>query len=161
MQQLDQATYRQATSADIPAMSVIRLAVKENALTNPLAITQQMYEDYLDKLGRGWVCELDGSIVGFSYADKQDDSIWALFIAPEYEGHGIGKALLKLAVDWLFVSGASAISLGTTANTRADRFYLAQGWMRGDMKNAKEVGYTLQRPASLDKSLDETASLQP
>jgi hypothetical protein len=30
--------------------------------------------DYLDKLGRGWVGELDGRIVGFSYADRQDNS---------------------------------------------------------------------------------------
>ena len=130
-------------------MSTIRLAVKENALSNPQLITTQMYEDYLDKFGRGWVCEIDGKVVGFSYADKQDNSIWALFIDPTFEGRGIGKVLLKLATDWLFSLGASSIKLGTAANTRADRFYLAQGWERGEMKNAIEVSYTLHHPRNV------------
>lgn len=141
-----QVQYRQATVADVTAMMKIRLAVKENVLSNPNVVTRQMYEDYLDKLGRGWVAEIDGQIVGFSYADKQDNSIWALFVDPPFEGRGIGKSLLKLTTDWLFSLGASKITLGTAANTRADKFYLAQGWERGGMKNAIEVSYTLHRP---------------
>jgi GNAT superfamily N-acetyltransferase len=101
-----------------------------------------MCEDYLDKLGRGWVCEIDGRVVGFSYAAKADYSIWALFVLPEFEGRGIGKQLLKLAVDWLFDIGAERVSLSTEANTRADRFYLAQGWRRGEMKDEVEVKFT-------------------
>jgi GNAT superfamily N-acetyltransferase len=89
-------TYRQAHADDIPAMSTIRLAVRENVLSNPARITRQMYEDYLDALGRGWVAEIGGEIVGFSYADKTDSSIWALFISPEYEGKGLAKQLLHL-----------------------------------------------------------------
>ncbi len=100
-----------------------------------------MCEDYLDKLGRGWVCEIDGRVVGFSYAASADHSIWALFVLPEFEGRGIGKQLLKLATDWLFEIGAQQAFLSTQANTRADRFYLAQGWQRGEMKDAVEVRF--------------------
>jgi GNAT superfamily N-acetyltransferase len=137
--------FRRAEVADIPAMSRIRLAVTENALSNPARITGQMYRDYLDALGRGWVCEQGGEIIGFSYADRTDASIWALFVAPGREGLGAGKRLLGLAVDWLFEIGNAEVRLGTAANTRADRFYAAQGWTREEMKDDVEVGYRLRR----------------
>ena len=137
---------RRATVADIPAMSRIRLAVTENALSNPARITEAMYRDYLDALGRGWVAEEDGEIIGFSYADRTDSSIWALFVDPVREGRGAGKRLLRLAVDWLFELGHPEVRLGTAAHTRADRFYAAQGWTREDMKDDIEVWYRLRRP---------------
>jgi GNAT superfamily N-acetyltransferase len=143
----DQAILRQATGADIPAMSAIRLAVTENVLSNPARITPQMYEDYLEKLGRGWVAEIDGRITGFAYADRTDATIWALFVAPGYEGRGLARALLALATQWLFGLGAGEITLSTAADTRADRFYAAQGWARTGMKNAIEVGYSLSAQA--------------
>ena len=138
-------TCRRATVADIPAMSRIRLAVKENALSNPARITEAMYRDYLDDLGRGWVAEEDGEIIGFSYADRADSSIWALFVDPLREGRGAGKRLLRLAVDWLFELGHPEVRLGTAAHTRADRFYAAQGWTREGMKDDIEVWYRLRR----------------
>ena len=138
-------TFRQATSADIAEMSRIRLAVRENALSNPARITEQMYRDYLDALGRGWVAELEGQIIGFAYADRTDGSIWALFVDPPREGLGAGKRLLRQAVDWLFEIGFDEVRLGTAAHTRADRFYAAQGWTRGDMRDDVEVGYRLRR----------------
>lgn len=139
--------FREATMSDIAAMSDIRLSVKENILSNPARVTLQMYQDYLDLLGRGWVCEIDSKVVGFSYAAKEDSSIWALFVLPEYEGLGVGKGLLKLAVAWLFSLGNETVKLGTSANTRADRFYAAQGWIRGEMKDEIEVWYSLAREA--------------
>ncbi|MEJ6007005.1 GNAT family N-acetyltransferase [Paucibacter sp. AS339] len=138
--------FRVAVSADIPAMSAIRIAVRENRLNNPARVTVQMYEDYLDRLGRGWVCEHEGEIIGFSYAAKDDASIWALFVHPDKEGLGAGGPLLNLATDWLFSLGHAAVNLGTEANTRADRFYQAKGWIRGEMKDSVEVNYTLPRP---------------
>lgn len=136
---------RQATVADIPEMSRIRIAVKENALSNPARITEAMYRDYLDVLGRGWVAEQDGEIIGFSYADRTDSSIWALFVDPAREGRGAGKQLLRLAVEWLFEIGNPEVRLGTAAHTRADRFYAAQGWTREGMKDDIEVWYRLRR----------------
>ena len=138
-------TFRRAVADDIPTMSRIRMSVRENRLSNPARITPQMYLDYLDPLGRGWVAELDGEIIGLSYADRTDGSIWALFVDPAREGLGAGKQLLRLAVDWLFEIGFDEIRLGTEANTRADRFYAAQGWTRGEMKDDVEVWYRLRR----------------
>jgi GNAT superfamily N-acetyltransferase len=137
--------FRQATMGDIPAMSRIRLSVTENVLSDPTRITREMYEDFLEKSGRGWVAELGGDIAGFCYADKENASIWALFVAPGKEGRGLARSLLKLAVDWLFDMGHERVHLSTAANTRADRFYAAQGWVRKPV-SASEVGYSLARP---------------
>lgn len=136
--------FRRARIADIPAMSAIRLSVLENVLSDPARVTLQMYEDYLDKDGRGWVAELAGELVAFCYADRDKASIWALFVRPGHEGQGIGKALLDLAVAWLFGLGHERITLGTSSGTRADGFYHALGWTRmpGDRG---EVAYTLDR----------------
>ena len=141
-------TCRRATVADIPEMRRIRLAVKENTLSNPARITEAMYRDYLDALGRGWVAldgEQDGAIIGFSYAARADSSIWALFVDPECEARGAGKQLLRLAAAWLFEIGNPEVRLGTEAHTRADRFYAAQGWTRCEMKDDVEVWYRLRR----------------
>jgi GNAT superfamily N-acetyltransferase len=147
-------TFRPATPADIPALTLIRLAVTENVLSNPARVTPQMYADYLDRLGRGWVCEQQGAqtgapgvgIIGFSYAAQADGSIWALFVRPGSEGLGAGRELLRLASAWLFSQGHAAVTLSTQARTRADAFYAAQGWLRGEMKDDSEVFFTLARP---------------
>lgn len=139
--------FRRATVEDIAAMSRIRRAVRENALSNPARITEAMYRHHLDALGRGWVALLDGEIVGFSCADRTDSSIWALFVDPAREGLGAGRGLLRLAVEWLFDIGNHEVRLGTQADTRADRFYAAQGWTREGMRNDVEVGYRLRRTA--------------
>ena len=137
--------FRRATEADIPAMTRIRIAVTENALSDPGRITRQMYLDYLERLGRGWVAELHGEVIGFSYAEKADSSIWALFVDPPHEGLGAGKQLLRLATAWLFELGNDDVRLGTSANTRAARFYAAQGWTREGMKDDVEVWFRLRR----------------
>jgi GNAT superfamily N-acetyltransferase len=136
---------RRAVSADIPAMSRIRLSVTENVLSDPTRITADMYEDFLEQIGRGWVAEYDGEIVAFSYADKVNASIWALFVCPGHEGQGLGRSLLKEAVDWLFEIGSHRVRLTTGAHTRADRFYSEQGWTRAPV-DATDVEYSLVKP---------------
>jgi GNAT superfamily N-acetyltransferase len=141
--------FRQANSSDIPAMTRIRLAVTENRLSDPARITRGMYEDYLEKSGRGWVAEDRGEIVAFCYADKGNASIWALFVCPGHEGRGFAKTLLKLATDWLFELGHDCVRLSTGAGTRADRFYQAQGWLR-QPTNASETVYLMAKPGSAE-----------
>ena len=137
--------FREATIGDIPALSEIRLSVRQNVLSDPRKVTPEMYADYLSVSGKGWLCEIDGEVVGFSVASLGDASIWALFVKPGYEGRGIGTRLLKLATGWLFDMGASSICLSTEAGTRADRMYESQGWRRGEIKPGGEVGYRLDK----------------
>lgn len=136
--------FREATIEDIPALSEIRLSVRENVLSDPHKVTHEMYVAYLSESGKGWLCEVGGEAVGFSVASLADASIWALFVRPEYEGRGIGGSLLRLATDWLFEMGAPSITLSTDADTRADRFYEGQGWQRGEIRHGGEVCYLLR-----------------
>lgn len=137
--------FREANAEDIPALSEIRLSVRENVLSDPRKVTTEMFAAYLSVSGKGWLCEVDGEVVGFSVSSLRDASIWALFVKPEYEGRGIGTRLLRLATDWLFEMGAASIILSTDANTRADRLYERQGWKRGEIKPDGEVVYRLNK----------------
>jgi len=74
-------TIREANIQDIAGMSVVRLAVKENILNNPALVTDQDYIDYLTTYGKGWVCEVDGTIVGFAIVGLQQRNIWAVVCA--------------------------------------------------------------------------------
>lgn len=138
--------FREATIEDIPVICEIRLSVTENVLSDPGKVTPEICADYLTVSGKGWLCELDGKVVGFSVACRRDASIWALFVRPGYEGKGIGQRLLKLATEWLFSIGTSTITLSTDPNTRADRLYQSQGWKRGEIMSNGEVGYQLDQP---------------
>lgn len=137
--------FREATVEDIPALSAIRLSVRENVLSDPLKVTREMYADYLSASGKGWLCEVEGEAAGFSVASLADASIWALFVRPGYEGRGIGGTLLRLAADWLFEMGAASVTLSTGAGTRADRFYEGLGWRRGETGDDGEVRFVLRK----------------
>lgn len=67
-------------------------------------------------------------MLGFSAGDPRDGWIWGLFVDPEYEGRGIGKALLPLACDTIRAAGHTVAMLSTMGGTRADRFYRKNGW---------------------------------
>ena len=120
--------YRIATIADIPRIQVVRHLVKENRLSNPALVTDADVEDYITRRGRGWVAEVEGVIVGFAIADLEGHSIWALFIQPEWEGHGIGRELHRLMLDWYFSQSPVTLWLTTAPGTRAEQFYKKAGW---------------------------------
>jgi GNAT superfamily N-acetyltransferase len=61
-----------------------------------------MIIDVMEKCGRIWIYEVEGQPLGFSAADKRTSSIWALFVLPAWEKRGVGKQLLREAVQWLW-----------------------------------------------------------
>lgn len=140
-----QAVFREAVCADILQMSRIRLAVTENVLRDPTRITPQMYADFLEKDGRGWVALVGGDIVAFSYANRIDGSIWALFVDPRFEGQGLGKQLLSLATAWLFSLGFNRVTLSTGTHTKAAQFYTRRGW-RHASSSAGDSVFVLDSP---------------
>lgn len=138
-------TLREATRADIPAMRRVRLAVRENVLADPARITEADYLEALDVAGRTWVVEADGEIVGFA-TGYRTGSVWALFVHPDHEGRGYGKALLDTMVGWMWTLGHAQLTLTTEPGTRAERFYIAQGWRRLGMVGTGEIRLELARP---------------
>ena len=123
---------REATVSDIKQIQIVRNAVKENTLSDPSLVTDKDCEEFIRERGKGWVCEMDGNIVGFSIVDLKDHNIWALFLHPDYEKKGIGRQLHDIMLDWYFTQTQENVWLGTSPNTRADAFYRTAGW--------KEIG---------------------
>jgi GNAT superfamily N-acetyltransferase len=120
--------FREAAVADIKAIFVVRYSVKENMLSETDLVDENVCESYLTERGKGWVCEIDGEIVGFAIADLKDNNIWALFLKPEYEKRGIGRQLHSIMLDWYFSQTPKTVWLGTNPNTRAELFYRKAGW---------------------------------
>ena len=83
---------REARIDDIDHYMIVRMAVKENILSNPALVTQKDNEDYLTQFGKGWVCEIDQTIVGFAIVGLKQHNIWALFVHPDFEDQGIGTS---------------------------------------------------------------------
>jgi GNAT superfamily N-acetyltransferase len=140
-------TVRRADRADIPAMQRIRLAVRENALSNPGRITEADYVDALDALGRTWVSEANGEIAGFA-CGYRSGNLWALFVDPGHEGRGHGAALHDAVVDWMWSLGLDRLWLTTAPGTRAERFYLARGWQARGTTTSGDVRLEMLRHGS-------------
>jgi GNAT superfamily N-acetyltransferase len=134
---------RQATRADIPGMHRVRLAVRENRLTSAV-ITEADYMPAIETTGRGWVIDEAGALRGFAVGNAHTGNIWALFVDPDHEGRGFGRRLHDAMVTWPFAQGLPRLTLGTEANTRAQRFYEAAGWRRTGPGERNEVGYELR-----------------
>jgi GNAT superfamily N-acetyltransferase len=119
---------RQATIADIPAIQLVRNAVRENRLSNPSLVTNEDCETFLTQRGKGWVNVVDDTVVGFAIADLQGNNIWALFLLPQYERQGIGKKLHQTMLHWYFANTHTTLWLSTAPGTRAENFYHKAGW---------------------------------
>ena len=132
---------RVATPADIFAMQRVRRSVRENVLTDYSVLTDAMYRERIEEHGRGWVDEQGERIVGFAVADLRDASIWALFVEPEWERRGIGRALHDAMLEWLRSRGLTRVRLTTEPCSRAARFYEAAGWGRTEIDARGEAVY--------------------
>jgi GNAT superfamily N-acetyltransferase len=135
--------FREATLADIPAIQVVRNAVKENVLSDPSRVTDQDCAEYISGRGKGWVCEAGDAILGFAIADLEDDNIWALFIHPDHERRGIGKRLHDTMLDWYFAQGKERVWLSTSPATRAEQFYRKAGWQEAGKTSSGEIRFEM------------------
>jgi GNAT superfamily N-acetyltransferase len=138
--------FREATINDIPEIQIVRNSVKENQLSDPALITDKDCEEYLTVRGKGWVCETDNHIVGFSIADLRGNNIWALFVHPEYENKKIGKKLHDLMLEWFFAQTNETVWLSTAPGTRAEKFYQRAGWKRTGIHGKGEIKFEMSYP---------------
>ena len=143
---------RVAEVKDIYQIQVVRNLVKENQLSDPALVPDSDVKDYITCRGKGWVCEIDGEVVGFAIADLVENNIWALFIHPGFERIGIGKKLHEEMMSWYFSQTDKTVWLGTSPKTRAELFYRKAGW--------KEVGVHGKGEIKFEMTKDEWRSLQ-
>lgn len=103
------------------------------------------YAAAIAQLGCGWVAEDSGRVVAFAVGYRSGN-IWALFVHPEHEGRGHGKALHSAMVTWLWAQGLQRLWLTTAPGTRAEAFYRSLGWRCCGVVSGDDVRLELDRP---------------
>ena len=128
----------------------MRFSVSENLLTpEQLAergITNATVAASFLADSKGWVAIDQDEIVAFSIADREEASIFALFVLPTHEGRGIGSRLLDLALQWLWDNGADRAWLTTAPDSRAAGFYERRGWRNVGTDSSGDVSFEYDRP---------------
>jgi GNAT superfamily N-acetyltransferase len=143
---------RIATAGDVGTLFDIRTSVRQNHQSveelAAIGITPASVAHMLAADCRAWLCEMDGAPLGFSMANATERSVFALFVRPEAEGRGIGRALLDAAEAWLYSKGISEIWLATGGDPglRAHALYHAHGWTRSIPLPGGQVLYTKKKP---------------
>lgn len=137
---------RAATLPDIDPMHVIRMAVKENILSDPALITPEEYADYIVNRGAGWVVEIENRIVGFAIVDLHEHNVWALFVHPDAEKKGVGRKLHDEMIRWYFSQTTETLWLGTEPNSRAEGFYRQAGWKEVGKHGSAEIKFEYYAP---------------
>jgi GNAT superfamily N-acetyltransferase len=138
--------FREAKSADILQIQVVRNAVNENKLSDPALVSDNDVHEFITNRGKGWVCEINENIVGFAIADLKDNNIWALFVHPDHEKKSIGKTLHDKMMNWYFGQGKNHVWLSTGSNTRAESFYRKAGWKETGLTSKGEIEFEMKSP---------------
>lgn len=136
--------FRRAETNDIPQIQKVRHEVNENILSDSGLVTDADCAEYIEKRGRGWVCEVQNEIVGFAIADLMEHNIWALFVLPDFEHQGIGKKLHAMMLEWYFSMTKEKVWLGTAPNTRAELFYRNAGWKENGLHGKGEIKFEME-----------------
>lgn len=124
---------RVAGTEDIEALFSIRTSVTQNHLSREelakMGITPESLHELISAEPCAWLAEVEGVAAGFSMADQEEGSVFAMFVRPEFEGRGLGRMLMERAEEalfrkhrtiWLVTSAASEV--------RANGFYRKLGW---------------------------------
>lgn len=127
--------YRLAVPEDAAACIDLRGRTRENAFSETelkaLGITVESWaSDIADGSMPGHVCIVDGRMAGYCFGDRESGEVVVLALLPEYEGAGIGKALLQLLVNDFRLWGFRQLFLGCAADpaVRSHGFYRHLGW---------------------------------
>jgi GNAT superfamily N-acetyltransferase len=144
-------TIRTALADDVTAMHAIRLAVRENRLSFPARVSEADYHARLLRGDGAWVAERAGEILGFAMLDGPSRSIWALFVSPEAERQGVGRALQAVMLEAAFAVWPR-VSLSTSPGTRAESFYRVSGWIPSGTRENGERAFELTRDAWLSRN---------
>jgi GNAT superfamily N-acetyltransferase len=140
---------RRATIADISTLFAIRTAVRENHMTMAelaiAGVTPETVADLLRSEDAGtWLGLCNTQPSGFAMARADPGDLFALFVLPSREGHGLGSLLLAAAEDWLASRGIEKAWLltGGDPGLRAARFYSSRGWQAEGHEADRQVRFT-------------------
>jgi ribosomal protein S18 acetylase RimI-like enzyme len=126
---------RSASVSDAETLFDIRCSVTENHQSRAeLAIIGATVDSVKEMIASGdyltTIAEKDRPPVGFTIAQISEGYIFACFVRPEFEGQGIGRALMNAAEEGLRRAGVKQawLSTGSGQDLRAGGFYRHLGW---------------------------------
>jgi GNAT superfamily N-acetyltransferase len=113
------------------------------------------------------VAVTQGAIRGFATVAPARDSdrpehgeLCALYVDPDWWGHGIGAALIAVARKRLFAHGFRYANLWVLAgNARAERFYRKDGWQPDGHRRIDQVWAVTVDEIRYHTALDQTPAL--
>lgn len=138
-------TYREMEPNDISRCIEIRSLARENRYSiealRRAGITQKSVAAMLTTTHKGWVCEVDQSIVGFSMGNRRTGEFWVVAVLPEFERRGIGTRLTERVVQWLRANACADIWLWTSpdVSTRVYALYRKFGWQDCGVQNGQRL----------------------
>ena len=133
--------FREITRADVPSLFYVRTSTRENRYTLEglarLGITKKSVIEWLSSSTKGWLCQIDDSVVGFCMADRVAGELLVIAVLPDFECKGIGNELMALTEEWLWAAGCNRAWLTTDMDTmlRAYGFYRHRGWTDWKIEN--------------------------
>jgi len=134
-------TIRLIEASDVSELIELRAFTRENAYSRDalreVGITEESTAARLRTTHRGWLCEMDGTKAGFAIGDGSTGELWVIAVLPEYEGRGVGTALLDAVEAWLVSRGWGELWLWTSSDPkkRAFSFYIRHGWVVSETKD--------------------------
>lgn len=144
---------RAAVPADIDGIFTVRTSVNENHLTREalreMGITEEAVREMIAAELCTWVALEGANIIGFSMTLNDEGSLFAAFVLPACEGQGIGKALVEVAEQHLFLTH-ECIWLETAKNSRAAGFYRRLGWQQEADLSEGDARFIKQRPGNVN-----------
>jgi ribosomal protein S18 acetylase RimI-like enzyme len=143
---------REMERRDIARCIWVRTQTRENSWSlealHRIGITEPAVAQWLAAMQRGWVCELNGQIIGFSMCDRSNGKFCVVAVLPEYEGRGIGRRLVQVGQEWLHENGWPEIWLWTSpdSSTRAYKLYRRLGWRDCGVKDSQLIMRHAEQP---------------
>lgn len=144
-----------ASPKDVEAIFAVRCSVKENHMSREELAELDITAASVTEMITGGdfivpVVMVEGKVVGFAMAQISEGYLFALFIHPDYEGKGLGRALMEVVESKFSEHGISEawLATGSESGIRAPGFYRHLGWVEcgvmddGQLKFCKVLART-------------------
>ena len=131
---------RRATTADLARLYEIWTSVAEHRFRQDWDQFTATAARFLAH-GRVWVWADGRGIHGFGAADPASGEIEAVYVHPDAQGRGIGRALLRKCCDDLVRRGHRHAWLLTSPGTKAERIYRDDGWQEAGLEPSGSIRF--------------------
>ncbi len=128
-------TFRPAVPDDVTECVALRGKTRQNAFSEEqlrsIGITTESWaENIRSGALPGYVCTVDGAIVGYCFGVRETGEIQVVALLPDFEDRGIGREVLNRTVQALAELGHRRVFLGCSRdpNSRSYGFYRHLGW---------------------------------